>query len=318
MNFDYKKRTSTRIDDSPIGKLLHSLRMESAFFTNSTFTRPWAVGMPCMPNCMMFHLIVEGCAHFEVGDSHFQLNEGDFVLFPKGEGHILSDGTCTLVKPLAELPIQNLTARYETLNFGGAGARSKLICGAMLFEHPLAIKLLGILPSFIRIDSNADESLNMVKSISELLKTETQNISVGAEAVIARLADILVIAAMRQYLTELSDDKLGWLSALEDERVGKALKLIHEKPDKHWSLEELACEVAMSRTSFAVQFKRLVGNTPMDYLTEWRMSLAYSRLQMSKDTVLCIALDTGYQSEASFSRAFKKVTGKTPGEVRKA
>ena len=123
---------------------------------------------------------------------------------------------------------------------------------------------------------------------------------------------------MRQYVSKLSEDETGWLGALEDDRIGKALTLIHDNPEHHWGLDELARNVGMSRTSFAQQFKRLVGNTPMEYLTEWRMSLAYSKLQLTKDTMLTIALDIGYQSEAAFSRAFKKVMGKTPNEIRKA
>jgi AraC-like DNA-binding protein len=304
--------------------------MESAFFTNSTLSSPWALSMPPMSNCMLFHLVIEGEAHFqaeppnlETDGANFLLQSGDFVLFPKGQGHILGDGHCTTITPLSDLPIQCVTERYETLSFGGTGEATQMICGALVFQHPLAIKLLGILPTYIKIDGSAQESVGIVSTISDLLKSETQTVAVGAEAVIARLADILVIAAMRQYLTELNqgdsaEEKLSWIGALEDDRIGKSLKLLHDQPDKHWSLEELAISVGMSRTSFAQQFKRLVGNTPMDYLTEWRMSLAYSKLQLSKDTVLSIALDIGYQSEAAFSRAFKKVIGKSPGEVRKA
>lgn len=291
--------------------------MDSAFFTNSSLSSPWALEMPLMPNCMMFHLIIEGEVTFNVGNAELELKTGDFVLLPKGEGHVLSDGKCATATPLSELPIQHITERFETLEFGGGGEVSRLVCGVLLFQHPLAIKLLGILPSHIKIGSEAKESAGIVNSISELLRAETQNIAVGAEAVISRLADILVIAAMRQYLCELDGNHLGWLSALEDDRIGRALRLIHDEPAKHWSLEELASAVGMSRTSFAQQFKHLVGNTPIDYLTEWRMSLAFSRLQLSKDTVLAIALDIGYQSEASFSRTFKKIIGKSPSQVRK-
>lgn len=318
MTFDYQQRTATQIPESPIGKLLNSLRMESAFYTNSTLTKPWAIEMPPMPNCMMFHLVVSGHLDFNLENKAVRLKTGDFVLFPKGEGHILSDGSCKTPTPLSELPIKSITERYELLTFGGGGAKTHLICGALLFQHPLAIKLLGILPTAITIDSDSEASEGVVSTISTLLSSETANLSIGAEAVIARLADILVIAAMRQYLLEVDNQKIGWLQALEDERIGKALKLIHDKPAKHWSLEELAIAVNMSRTSFTQQFKKLVGNTPMDYLTEWRMSLAYSKLQLSRETVLAIALDVGYQSEATFSRAFKKCLGKTPGEVRKS
>lgn len=318
MGFDYKKRTETTIHDEPIGRLLNSLRMESAFFTQSSLSKPWAMSMPPMSNCMMFHLVIDGFATFEVGQALLTLQQGDFILFPKGDGHVLTDGDCKHVTPLSELPIKSITERYETLTFGGAGPSTNMRCGAMLFQHPLAIKLLGILPAYIKITNDSDDTVNIVNSISELLKSEAQNVSVGAEAVIGRLADILVIAGMRQHLAEMSSEKIGWLGALADDRIGNALKLIHAQPEKHWSLEELAVAVGMSRTSFALLFKRLVGNTPMDYLTEWRMSLAYSKLQLSKESVLAIALDIGYQSEAAFSRAFKKVIGKSPRDVRKS
>ena len=317
MSFDYKKRIATQITDHPVGKLLESLRMESAFYTHSRMTRPWGVAMPPMPNCMMYHILLEGAAEFQVADTVFNLGKGGFVLFPGGDGHLLSDGKCKTITPLTELPIESITERYETLDFGGGGEVDRLVCGAVLFQHPLAIKLLGILPPYITIDPDAADAASLVNSVAEILKSESQSVSVGAEAVISRLADILVIAAMRQYLSGLDDSQTGWLAALEDNRIGKSLKLIHDQPDRHWSLEELATAVGMSRTSFATQFKKLVGNTPMDYLTEWRMSLAYSSLQLSKDPVLSIALDIGYQSEAAFSRAFKKVIGKSPLEVRK-
>lgn len=318
MTFDYKARLTTSIRDESIGKLLDSLHMESSFFTQSSLCSPWALEMPPMSNCMMYHIVVDGSVLFQLGDDEIELGSGDFILFPKGDGHRLSDGSCTSFTPLSKLPIKAVTDRYETLSFGGSGAQSDLVCGVLLFQHPLAIKLLGILPSYIVIRRDNETSSSTIVNISSLLKAETHNIGVGAEGVIARLSDILVITAMRQYLDELSDDKVGWIGALEDARIGNALKIIHEAPEHHWSLEEIAQKVGMSRTSFAQQFKRLVGNTPMEYLTEWRMSLAYSKLQLSKDSILSIALDIGYQSEAAFSRAFKKTIGQSPNEIRKA
>ena len=238
-------------------------------------------------------------------------------MFPKGEGHSLTDGLSTDFTHLSELPIIAVTERFETLDFGGGGSKTEMVCGVLLFQHPLAIKLLDILPSQIVIRCEEASSLNIIENISQLLESESKTIGVGAEAVIARLSDIMVVQAMRQYLNSLDDNQLGWLAALNDKRIGNALKLIHADPSKHWSLEELGREVGMSRTSFAQQFKQLVGNTPIEYLTEWRMSLAYSKLQLSEDSILAIALDVGYQSEAAFSRAFKKIIGKSPNEIRK-
>lgn len=318
MGFDYKERVKTSVCDEPIGKLLDSLRMESAFFTQSSLTSPWALSMPPMQHCMMFHLVLKGSATFRLGATALRLNAGDFILFPKGEGHRLHDGEYMSYTPLNELPIKAITERYETLTFGGNGPQTNMVCGVLLFQHPLAIKLLGVLPSYIVIRHDNQVPISVVNSISNLLEAETSGANLGAEAVIARLADILVITAMRQHLSGLGADKMGWLGALEDDRIGHALTLIHDSPDQHWTLEALAQHVGMSRTSFAQQFKRLVGNTPMEYLTEWRMSLAYSKLQLSKDTMLAIALDIGYQSEAAFSRAFKKIIGKSPNEIRKA
>ena len=318
MAFDPLQRTATPIARDPLGKLLNSLHMESAFYTASTLRRPWAMSMPPMANCMMFHLVTQGEVQFHIDNLTLALQTGDFILFPQGAGHELSDGQCQHVVPLSELPIKAVTERYETLTFGGEGEATQLICGVLLFQHPLALKLLGILPSHIVIDQAQQDTSAMVTTVSDLLKAEAQHIATGAEAVIARLADILVIATMRQHLKRLPDEQMGWLGALEDDRIGKAMQLVQAHPDKHWTLEDLAGEVGMSRTAFAQQFKQLVGSTPMDYLSEWRMSLAFSKLQMSKDTVLSIALDIGYQSEASFSRAFKKVVGKSPGEVRRA
>lgn len=317
MGFDHNARASTPIKDRPLGKLLNNLHMESAFYTASTLTEPWALAMPSMTHCMMYHLCVEGAAEFIVNSNKIGLQQGDFILFPKGEGHVLSDGQCPTATPLSDLPIKAVTERYETLEYGGGGKLSRLVCGVLLFNHPLAKKILSVLPEHIVIRQSDNEANTAVESICELMGAESEQLGVGAGAVISRLSEVLVIAAIRAHLLQLGNDSLGWLDALDDDRIGRSLQLIHEAPDKHWSLEQLAMEVGMSRTSFSQQFKRLVDNTPMDYLTEWRMSLAYSKLQFSNDNILTIALDIGYQSESAFSRAFKKVIGQSPGEVRR-
>ncbi|TPV62301.1 AraC family transcriptional regulator [Aestuariibacter sp. GS-14] len=317
MAFNHKQRADTPIDDSPLGKLLNNLHIATAFCTDSVLSEPWAISMPTIPHCLMFHLVLEGNAEFQFDKTACKLGIHDFILFPRGEGHHLKGKSNALFSPLASLPITCVSERYETLMYGGKGESSRLLCGALFFTHPLAQKLLSGLPTALVIRQSNRHTHTMVKQISTLIRTETQHVGMGTEAVLSRLAEILIIAVLREHLNSLEPGTLGWLSVLSDNRIAKALHLIHQSPEQHWRLGTLAKEVGMSRTNFAQQFKQLVGNTPMDYLTEWRMSLAYSRLQFGNDSLLAIALDLGYQSESALSRAFKKVIGKSPREVRR-
>lgn len=316
MAFDYKKRIVTPIDDSAIGSLLNKMSLESVFCTHSSFSEPWGISMPQMDNCMMFHLVIDGSAVVTVDDNATKMHTGDFVLLPRGEGHQLSCGNTNMCTPLEALPIEIVSERFERLTFGGGGQPSILLCGAIVFKHPLTLRLLGLLPDLITVknDSQRGES---IKSLVNMLQQETKKADMAASGAISRLADLLVISSLREYLELQQSNQFSWVGALEDKRISKAIELVHKQPSRHWSLEELGSEVGMSRTSFAVEFKRLVGNSPMEYLTEWRMSLAYSDLQNTQSSILTIALDYGYQSESAFSRAFKKTTGFSPSAVRK-
>ena len=201
--------------------------------------------------------------------------------------------------------------------FGGEGELCELVCGAATFDHPVAARLANLLPDYIYIRSSRSNFAGILRTLMQLLAFETSQMSIGGEAVITRLADIVVIQAIREYLSSHNELDIGWLNALRDKQIGKALALLHENPGTDWSLVTLAKSVNMSRTSFAQLFRKLVGTTPIEYLSDWRMSVAYKRLMQSSDKVLNIALDLGYKSESSFSRAFKKIKGISPGEVRK-
>lgn len=316
MNFDFQKRVKTKLEDSAIGGLLNKMTLESVFCTHSDFSSPWGIALPALDNCMMFHVVIEGAVQLSVASENVELQSGDFILLPRGEGHTLSDGCTSFYTQLQDLPIELVSERFERLKFGGQGDKSVLLCGAITFQHPLTLRLLGVLPDKIVIKAGSNSSKE-VNTLTDLLRNETVKADMGANGTISRLADLLVITALREYLDVQKVGEFGWIGALENTRIAKAIQLVHESPSKHWSLEQLASEVGMSRTSFAVEFKKLVGNSPMDYLTEWRMSLAYSDLQNTKASILAIALDYGYQSESAFSRAFKKITGSSPGLIRK-
>ena len=173
-----------------------------------------------------------------------------------------------------------------------------------------------MLPSSILVKQES-EKYGALKSIIDLLESEASKSEDGCAGAISRLADLLVITSLREYIESEDAEELGWVGALEDSRISKAIELVHHHPSRHWNLEDLSAEVGMSRTSFTGEFKRLVGNSPMEYLTEWRMSLAFADLQNTKSSILQIALDYGYQSESAFSRAFKRTIGHSPSAVRK-
>ncbi|MBU3006132.1 AraC family transcriptional regulator [Paraglaciecola arctica] len=316
MNFDYKTRVSTKIKDSAIGRLLDKMSLESVFCTHSILTLPWGIEMPQLDNCMMFHLVISGQVQLTTNTEKYDLSAGEFVLLPRGEGHKFSCGTSNFYTPLADLPIEIVSDRYEKLCFGGSGPQTVMLCGAIVFKHPLTLRLLDMLPTSILVkqDSKRYEALKSVVRLIELETTQPQGGSTGA---ISRLADLLVITCLREYIENQETSELSWLGALEDSRISKAIELVHEQPSRHWNLEELSAQVGMSRTSFTGEFKRLVGSSPMEYLTEWRMSLAYGDLQNTKSSILAIALDYGYQSESAFSRAFKRTIGTSPSAIRK-
>lgn len=316
MSFDYKTRINTEIKDSTIGRLLDKMSLESVFCTHSQFSIPWGIEMPLMDNCMMFHLVINGKAYLSVNDEKFELNSGEFVLLPRGEGHILSCGTSSFHTNLVDLPIEIINDRYERLKFGGGGNKTEMLCGAIVFKHPLTLRLLDMLPSSILV-KRGSLRYSALKSIIDLLESETRKSEEGSAGAISRLADLLVITSLREYIESEEAAELGWVGALEDSRISKAIELVHQHPSRHWNLEDLSAEVGMSRTSFTGEFKRLVGNSPMEYLTEWRMSLAFGDLQNTKSSILQIALDYGYQSESAFSRAFKRTIGHSPSAVRK-
>ncbi|GBL05285.1 AraC family transcriptional regulator [Glaciecola sp. KUL10] len=316
MSFDYQARINTEITESTIGRLLDKMSLETIFCTHSQFTVPWGVEMPLMDNCMMFHLVISGSASLVVNNEEFELENGEFALLPRGEGHILSCGTSSFHTNLADLPIEIINDRYERLKFGGGGNKTEMLCGAIVFKHPLTLRLLDMLPGSILVKQESAR-YSAIKSIIDLLESETRKAEDGSTGAISRLADLLIVTSLREYIGNNNNDKLVWVGALEDSRIAKAIELVHQQPSRHWNLEDLSSEVGMSRTSFTTEFKKLVGNSPMEYLTEWRMSLAYGDLQNTKSSILQIALDYGYQSESAFSRAFKRTIGHSPSTIRK-
>jgi AraC-like DNA-binding protein len=303
----------------PLGEALYFLRMSGVFYCRCEFTAPWGLELPEFRDTLMFHMVTNGRCWLEVdGVEDRLLQPGDLALVPHGEGHRMTSEPGTPAVPLFDLPRVIETERYEVIRQGGNGAPATIICGAVSFDHPAARNLLLALPKVIAVDAAQSPQLDWIQSTLRLMAAEAREERPGGEALITRLADILVIQAIRGWIDQDPGARTGWLNALRDQQIGRAIALIHREPAREWTVASLAHEVAMSRSAFAARFSELAGETPMHYVARWRMQVAMSALKDGGVTVGEVAHQLGYQSEAAFSRAFKRFTGMPPGMARGA
>jgi AraC-like DNA-binding protein len=302
----------------PLGEALHSLRMSGIFYSRSEFTAPWGLALPAMSGTLMFHVVTSGRCWLEVeGVERRLLQPGRLALVPHGEGHHLVSEPGVPAIRLFDLPHEHLSERYEILRQGGGGAPTTLVCGVVRFDHPAAQHLVRLLPRLIDVEAWSSPHREWIESTLRLIAAEARALQPGGEAVITRLADILVIQAIRSWIEQDPAARGGWLGALRDKQIGRAIALIHRDPARPWTVASLAREAAMSRSAFAARFAELAGEPPMRYVARWRMHVAHTWLNEDDATLDEIAGRLGYQSEAAFSRAFKRLIGIPPGAARR-
>jgi AraC-like DNA-binding protein len=302
----------------PLGEALHALRMSGIFYSRCEFTAPWGLELPPIRDTLKFHVVTSGRCWLEVdGAEPRLLQPGDLALVPHGAGHRLASELGIPAAPLSDLPHEYLSERYEILRQGGGGAPTTLICGVVRFDHPAAHQLVRLLPRLISVDVWNSPEMEWVQSTLRFMAAEARELRAGGETVITRLADILVIQAIRSWLARDSTAQTGWLGALRDEQTGRAVALIHRDPTRNWTVPALASAVGMSRSAFAARFTRLVGEPAMRYVTRWKMHAAQTWLTEGDASPGELASRLGYESEAAFSRAFKRFIGVSPGTVRR-
>jgi AraC-like DNA-binding protein len=302
----------------PLGEALHFLRMNGAFYCRSELSAPWGLTLPPMPGYIWFHVVTAGRLRLESEEADAGwIGPGDLVLVPHGEGHVLRSEPEAAAPGILDLEREQVSERYEILRHGEGGAPTTLVCGAVRFEHPAARNLVEILPETIHIEALGVDRTDWLQSTLSLMAAEAQQLRPGGEAVITRLGDILVIQAIRSWIESDSAAQTGWLGALRDRHIGRAISMIHRDPARAWTVASLADELAMSRSAFAARFTDLVGEPAMQYVARWRMHVAVSALKEEGATVAELADRLGYRSEAAFSRAFKRIVGVPPGAVRR-
>jgi AraC-like DNA-binding protein len=301
----------------PLGGVLFDLRVRGTFYCRAEGTAPWGVEMPALDGCVSFHVVTEGECLLEVDGAGHVLHAGDLALVAHGRGHVLRSGAGARVAGRADrLPQEYLGEHYSVLRLDGGGARAGLVCGVLEVDRPGAAHLLDLLPPVLHVEGRGAARNGWLPVLLGLLGEEVRHDRPGAEAVVTRLADVVVIQAVRGWLEDGST-RAGWLRALRDPQVGRVVALVHRDPGADWTLERLAREARMSRSAFAARFTELAGEPPLHYVTRWRMHLATVELGRGA-RVVELARRLGYGSEAAFSRAFRRVVGVPPATARSA
>jgi AraC-like DNA-binding protein len=297
----------------PLGETLYSLRLNGLVYANSRLSAPWGVDMPPMPGKMMFHIVTRGGCWLRFGNSERDyLRPGELALLPRGEGHAIASGEQEDCVPFFDIPVSKLSERFELMEYGGGGEETRLVCGVLGFDHVAGEKLVSQLPQIIHMQSDNGRLPGQLQPLIDLMTEEASALGAGGETVVAHLADIIVIQAIRYWVATAPEAGSGWLGALKDPRIGKALAAIHARPEASWTVDSLARHAGMSRSGFSARFTEINGTSVKQYLTEWRMQLARMKIMQSPVTLADLAEELGYQSEAAFSRAYKRVMGVPP------
>jgi AraC-like DNA-binding protein len=241
---------------------------------------------------------------------------GDIIVFPHGDPHVISSGPGMRGTP--DLALYRPPANGQlpfSISMGNAGSEpAHIVCGFLGCDARPFNPLLNALPRVLRVSDDASGALGAFVAFAV---AESKEARIGGECVLGRLSELMFVDVVRRYLGSLPADRTGWLAGLRDPFVGRALTALHRNPARDWTLETLAHEVGVSRSVLSERFTQLVGQPAMQYLTNWRMQLAANQLLSGVDSVAVVAERVGYESEAAFSRAFKKAVGTPPSQWRK-
>jgi AraC-like DNA-binding protein len=308
---------------------LRGVQLTSALFLNGEYRAPWGFSSPPVrsmgqklapgtEHLMIFHLVTEGAALARVaGSEPTRVRAGEIVVFPHGDGHELSSGRgVRLIDASAVLP-SLLDGELHLERGGGTGAATKFICGYFGCDRFAAQLLLAGLPPFFTVDIRRDPSGAWIENALQHLVKEAESARPGRLALLSKLSEALFVETLRRYMEELPAEQKGWFAAARDEVVGRALTHLHGDPLRPWSLPDLAKLAGASRTVLAERFALMLGRTPLAYVAQLRLQHAARLLETSDRSVINVATEVGYESEAAFNRAFKRSFGLPPARYRR-
>lgn len=300
-------------------EILQSVKLRGTVYFHACFHSPWGMEMPA-GQFANYHIVTGGECWVETAVERRQilLQKGDMILFPRGDPHTLVDTFQSDIVSAEELLSNARKTNSNEMVFGGDGSHStSLICGHFEYDRECQHPLFETLPSFIHISAGNNPNASWYYTASELAAQISASNSMGKDAVINRLAESLFIQALADYIKSI-DDLSSFLGAMQDKNIGRALKSIHDNIAHDWTITELAGIASMSKSVFSSKFHSMVGEPPIIYVARWRVLKAREMLADTTMPISLISEKVGYNSEYSFSKAFKKMTGLTPGSVRKS
>ena len=268
-----------------------------------------------------YHYVIEGELRVRVNDEDeedFLIGPGEVILFPHNDLHLMgSDISLAPVKG-SDLIQPPKDGELLSIRHGGNGARTRVVCGFLGCDSADGNPVISNLPSAIKLNAEEGGAAEWIRSTFQYAAAEVAAGHPGSETVLAKLSELLFVEAVRRYADTLPEGQTGWLAGLRDRYVARALALLHRDITRSWTVDDLGREVGLSRSALAERFTRLIGMAPMHYLANWRMQVAAQELLNTGASLANIARIVGYESEAAFSRAFKKTFGTAPATWRRS
>ena len=315
-----------------LSDVLRTVRLTGATYFDVIAREPWVAEQPTremvLPKILpgaghliSYHVVTEGrCFAAIVGQEAIALDVGEVIVFTKGDPHVMSSSPGMRADPVAPDALDGVSASqlpFFINHTGGGPPTVKLVCGFLACDAQPFNPLPDNLPPVIKAKATQGGDTPWLGEFIRLAMIESAGKRAGGESVLAKLSELIFIEVVRCHLEALPPGQAGWLAGLRDPFVGKALSLLHGAPARNWTIEELARDIGLSRSVLAERFNDLVGMPPMHYLAKWRMQIAAGLLSGGNANIATVASETGYGSEAAFSRAFKKLVGVPPSAWRR-
>jgi len=313
-----------------LSDILRVARLSGGVFFNAEFSAPWCIAAQMAPelcapflgatnHLIPYHYVVDGEMQVALSDQPAQrLRSGEVVLFPRNDFHLIGSDVGLPPVSAAAVILDGGNRIVQAVRHGGGGEAAHMVCGFLGCDRGLTTPIVSTLPQSMILRVDETPAADWIRSTLQYAANEVADGQTGSTAVLSKLSELLFVEAVQHYVRSIPDGQTGWLAGLRDPAVSRSLALMHADIARAWSVEELAREAGLSRSGLAERFTRVIGVAPMHYLADWRLQVAGQKLRDSSDPLVRVAEQVGYESEAAFSRAFKKKFGAAPATWRRA